>query len=124
MVIKYILLILGIFETVTNLFHISKRTVEGIGQSAKKQHQELPLSLSGIHFYYKAIIMLIFGLVFLSAGIISLLDFSFAFFVTDIVVLSFGIYGIIQAFIYSQEKKVWMAMLVYNIPLVINYLKL
>ena len=120
MILKYILILLGLFEVISNLFHISKKTPDKIGESAKKQHQELSLSLPIIHFYYKAITMLIFGFLFLIAGILSFIEIPISSLIVWIVVICFGAYGIVQAIIYRTEIKVWPAMVVYNIPMLIE----
>jgi hypothetical protein len=37
----YVLIVLGIFEIISNGFHLSKLKIESIGNSARIQHQEL-----------------------------------------------------------------------------------
>ncbi len=119
MILKYLLILLGLFEIISNLIHFSRKTVNAIGESAKKQHQELPLNLPNIHFFYKAIIMLVFGFLFLISGSLSFFNMPYSSLAARIVTVCFGLYGIIQAIIYRKEIKVWPAMVVYNIPLLI-----
>ncbi|HPG39066.1 MAG TPA: hypothetical protein PLP19_09425 [bacterium] len=119
LVFTFFLLLLGLFEIISNLIHLSKKTTDEIGKSARRQHQEIPLSLANKHFFWKAIIMLVFGLLFLAAALLLLFKLPemlpFTWFVTS----AFGLYGMVQALIYHREIKVWPAMLVYNLPLII-----
>jgi hypothetical protein len=121
-ILKYLFLLLGLFEIISNFIHLSKKSIDKIGSSAKKQHQELSLKLPNIHFYYKVIIMFTFGFLFLFTSILNFLNIGFFPIVVWITTISFGLYGIIQALIYRTEIKVWPAMLVYNIPLIMNVL--
>ena len=119
-VLTYVLLLLGLFEIVSNLFHISKKSADKIGASAKRQHQEISLSLPNIHFYYKCLIMFAFGFLFLIAGIFSYYSLPFSSLIVWIAVIGLGLYGVIQAIIYRTEIRVWPAMIVYNIPLLLK----
>jgi len=113
----WILVVIGLFEITSNLFHLSRNGKTEIGKSGKRQHQELPIDLNEFHYFVKVIIMLIFGILFLASSIVSLIDFNFGLYFLWIVVIGFGGYGILQAVIYRREFKVWPAMLVYNLPL-------
>lgn len=116
--LKIFLLIIGVFEIISNLFHISKGSIDAIGVSAKRQHQEIPGNSPNFNFFIKAIIMFIFGIVFTVSGIVSLLVSG-----TSILVListsMLSLYGVIQAVIYRKCKSVWGAMVVYSLPLII-----
>lgn len=115
------ILILGLFEIVSNIFHVSKGSIEKIGQSAKKQHQELPLDIKDIHFFIKAIVMLMFGILFILVGILYLFHVDPDFVFGKGLFLLFGIYGVIQAVIYRRPINVWLSMIVYIIPIVLYY---
>ena len=119
-VLQYLLILLGLFEIVSNLFHLSKKTRDKKGASAKRQHQELSLNLPNTHFYHKAIIIFIFGCLFVIAGLLSFFEHALSSPIIWTVTIGFGIYGIVQTIIYRAEIKVWPAMIVYNIPLLIK----
>jgi positive regulator of sigma E activity len=118
-IIKFIFILLGLFETISNLYHFSKKNIDAIGKSAKRQHQELPLNIPNSHFFYKAIIMFIFGVLFLITGILAFLNSTHSSTIIWTLSICFGLYGFIQALIYRKEIKVWPAMIVYNIPVLI-----
>jgi hypothetical protein len=108
----------GIFEIVSNTIHLSKGSISAIGQSARRQHQELPLNINDVHFFTKAIIMLIFGLMFSAAAILYFLQID-AYCILGLLTFSLhGAYGLIQAVIYRKFLNVWPAAVVYNIPLI------
>ncbi|MDD5363487.1 MAG: hypothetical protein PHN88_15300 [Ignavibacteria bacterium] len=109
----------GIFEIVSNTFHLSKGSIGAIGQSAKKQHRELPLNISDMHFFVKAIIMLIFGLMFSAAALMYFLHTD-AYCIFAMLTFSLhGAYGLVQAVLYRKFLNVWPAAVVYNIPLIV-----
>jgi hypothetical protein len=111
-----IIIVLGLFEIVSNLYHLLKGNKESIGLSAKKQHQELDLNLGYQHFYVKAIIMLVFGFLFTLSGIVALSGLCTKFFL--IVLALFALYGLLQAFYYKRPNKVWMSLVVYILPFI------
>ena len=113
------LMILGIFEVISNAFHLSKRNKASIGKSARGQHQELPTNISDIDYFYKVMIMFLFGIAFVISSVMLLFEIYLAFVFTWITVVCFGLYGFIQALLYRSEWKVWTAMLVYNVPLIL-----
>ena len=51
----YFFIILGVFEVISNAYHLTRGSKERIGNSAKKQHGELPKNLSAEHYVAKAI---------------------------------------------------------------------
>jgi hypothetical protein len=112
-----ILTILGIAEILSNLFHLAKLNKNAIGQSAKRQHQELSLHLPDGHFYIKAIVMFVFGWLFFASG--------FVYFIFNdetllgVVLFLFGLYGLLQALYYKRPYKVWMSLIVYLLPFVV-----
>lgn len=113
----YFIALLGIFQIISNLIHLTKGSKTKIGDSAKRQHQEISTDLPAEHFYYKALIMFVFGWLFLVSGIL-------AYFVQIdegliISVIPVGLYGIVQAIIYKKPLKVWIAGFVYNIPMIV-----
>jgi hypothetical protein len=114
----YFMLLYGVFEIISNSIHLSRGSVVKIGQSAKRQHQELPLNLSDKHFFIKAIIMFIFGVIFIFAGILFLCGLDSSYTLIFICVLVHGIYGLLQAVIYRYYFNVWGALVVYNIHLI------
>lgn len=112
----YCIIALGLFEIVSNLYHLLKGNKESIGLSAKKQHQELSLELGFSHFYLKAIIMFAFGCLFTASGFFALYNNSFIFF--SIVLVLFALYGIFQAVYYKRPYKVWLSLVVYILPFI------
>lgn len=117
--LNYFLIVFGLFEIISNLTHILKGSVDKIAVSAKKQHQELPLDIPNKHFFIKSIIMLIFGIIFLTTGLFILLEVPSFLVLTWISTVSFGLYGFVQAIMFKKEIKIWPAMIVYNIPVIV-----
>jgi hypothetical protein len=113
------MLIFGILEIISNLFHLSKGAIEKIGESAKKQHQELPLDIDSKHFFYKALMMFVLGLLFLVSGLLFFLynvKIGILFTIINCAIMS--LYGLVQAIIYRRCIKVWTALVVYSAPLI------
>ncbi len=111
----YVVLLLGLFEIVSNLFHLLRGSKEKIGLSAKRQHQELPLGLGYEHFFIKAWIMFGFGLLFTASGLLALTTTKYVYLFPAVVL--FAVYGLAQAFYYRQTYKVWTSAIVYLLPL-------
>lgn len=111
----YVVLLLGLFEIVSNLFHLLRGGKEKIGLSAKRQHQELPLDLGYQHFFIKAWIMFIFGLLFTASGLLAYTTANHEFLYPPLVL--FAIYGLAQAFYYRRTYKVWTSAILYLLPL-------
>lgn len=111
----YVILALGVFEIVSNLFHLLQGSREKIGLSAKRQHQELPLDLGYRHFYLKAWIMFVFGMLFTASGALACTTEKHEFLFPTLVL--FAIYGLAQAFYYRRTYKVWTSAIVYLLPL-------
>lgn len=114
--LMYILLALGVFEIVSNAWHLTRGSVGRIGQSAKRQHQEIPLSLPDVHFFIKAIVMFVFGLLLLAAAGGFLFRECGGGFFAMAVILSFAAYGLLQAIIYRRTPSAWMSAVVYALP--------
>jgi hypothetical protein len=115
-----ILLIFGIFEILSNLFHMSKGSKIRIGESAKRQHQELPMDINLLHFYYKALTMLIIGFLYLASTLTFYLYDSYnGILFTMINSIIMSCYGLVQLILYFKTIKVWFSFVVYTIPLVI-----
>ena len=112
----HVILILGLFEIVSNLFHLLKGTKEKIGMSAKRQHQELPLDIDYKHFYIKTWIMFIFGVLLTASGLLAYTTGKNEFLVPVLVLFAF--YGLAQAVYYRQTYKVWTSAIVYLLPLI------
>lgn len=113
-----IMLLFGLFETVSNLFHLSKGSKAGIGESARRQHRELPLDADTRHFYYKALLMLAIGILFLLSSLLFLsgnrpAGECFTFINT----LIMSLYGLVQLIVYHRTFKVWTSFIVYSLPL-------
>ena len=119
-ILKWFAIIFGIAEIVSNSFHLLKGKLTLIGESGRLQHQELPKDISNIHYFIKVLIMAIFGLLFTLAAIIAFIDAK-NLALLQCTAISFGVYGLIQAFVYFKEIKVWLAVIVYNIPLILLY---
>jgi hypothetical protein len=118
-----ILLGYGIFGIVSNLFHFSKGSKIKIGESAKKQHREIPLDLSPETFYYKAILMFITGILFtLSSLTYFLYDTKTGIIFTLINSIIHSVYGFIQLIMYFRFYRVWGAFVVYSIPLILYFI--
>lgn len=118
-----VLLVFGIFEILSNLYHLTKGSKIKIGESAKKQHQELPLDTGAHHFYYKAILSFIIGILFLSSSLLYFLyDRNIGMFFTFINSIIMSFYGFIQLIIYYRTIKVWTSFVVYSIPLIIYFI--
>jgi hypothetical protein len=115
----YFLIILGAFEVISNTYHLTRGSQERIGNSAKKQHGELPKNLSAEHYVAKAIIMLIFGVVFLAVGGLMLLKRKFLYGPAMATMIALILYSLIQAVMYRKIWSVWTAVLVYSLPLVV-----
>lgn len=111
----WVILVLGVFEIASNLFHLLRGSKEKIGLSAKRQHQELPLDLGYRHFFIKAWIMFIFGLLFTASGLLAYTTANHDFLFPALVL--FAVYGLAQAFYYRQTYKVWTSAIVYLLPL-------
>jgi hypothetical protein len=116
--LMWVIILYGLFEIVSNTYHISKGSIIKIGQSAKKQHQEMPLDLKEIHFFIKVIIMLIFGFLFLICGLLYFLSPEESLTFCMVILISHGAYALIQALLYRYYFNVWGAVVVYNLPLI------
>ena len=117
-----ILLVYGIFEIGSNLFHLSKGTKIKIAESAKKQHQEIPPDLTTGQYYYKAILMFIIGILFtLSSLTYFFYDTKIGLEFTLINSIIHGVYGLIQLIVYYRFIRVWGAFVVYSIPLILYF---
>jgi hypothetical protein len=118
-VFVFYFILFGAAELITNLFHLSKKTNKERSESAKKQHQEIPSDLSEKHYLIKAVIMFAFGIVFFAAGIYMIFYNEFVSILFYGTMIPFSLYSLIQAFIYRKCWRVWSAMIVYNLPLII-----
>ena len=124
MILKVFLGIFGIFEILTSVFHFRKLNKNEIGKSGRIQHQELPKNISNIHYFYKVIIMFVFGIIFLLCSVLIFIENPLATNFTFIAIMCFSLYALIQTFLYLKEIKVWGALIAYNIPLLLLILKL
>jgi hypothetical protein len=115
-----ILLVFGVAEVISNFFHLVKGSKSKIGESARKQHQELPSDTEITHYYYKAIIMFVIGILFLMSSLsFFLLDTRIGVKFTLVNSIFMCVYGLVQLIIYYRTYKVWTSFLVYSIPLVV-----
>jgi len=117
-VLMVCVLLLGVFEVASNGYHLSRGSVKAVGHSARRQHQELPLDLGEGHFFVKAIVMFVFGLLFCLVGVLFALGGDPQGRVALPVVALFAGYGLLQAVVYRRSVNVWPAAIVYSIPLV------
>jgi hypothetical protein len=118
-----ILLGYGIWGIASNLVHFSKGSKIKIGESARRQHQEIPLDLDPIQYYYKAILMFITGILFaLSSLTYFLYDTRIGLTFTLINSIIHSGYGLIQLIIYCRCYRVWGAFVVYSIPLILYFI--
>lgn len=113
-------LVIGIFEIVSNLYHLTRGSVEKAGRSAAKQHQELPADLPVSHYFVKALLMLITGILFSIIGGICLVQKTYYFIPACFGLAAMSGYGIVEAIIYKRPVKVWISSIVYSIPLIIH----
>lgn len=118
-ILLYIFLLLGSLELISNAYHLTRGSVVAISTSAKKQHQELPMDLSDQHYLTKVIVMLFFGIAFLAVGFSILLTGRFQPGPALLTMAGLSIYSIFQAILYRRYWRVWTAILVYSLPLVI-----
>jgi hypothetical protein len=115
-----ILLAYGIWGIGSNLYHFSKGSKIKIGESAKKQHGEIPRDLDIQQYYYKAILMFITGILFtLSSLIYFFYDAKIGLAFTLVNSIIHSIYGFIQLIIFYRYYRVWGAFVVYSIPLIL-----
>jgi hypothetical protein len=115
-----ILLAYGIWGIGSNLYHFSKGSKIKIGESAKRQHGEVPRDLDIQQYYYKAILMFITGILFtLSSLSYFLYDAKFGLAFTLVNSIIHSVYGFIQLIIYYRYYRVWGAFVVYSIPLIL-----
>lgn len=120
-----VLFLFGIAEIVSNFFHIIKGSKMKIGESARKQHQELPSDAENIHYYYKAIIMFVIGLLFVLSSLAYFLfdsDAGIRFTLINSIIMS--VYGLLQIILYYRTFKVWTSFVVYSVPMVVCLLLL
>jgi hypothetical protein len=119
-----ILLLYGFWGIGSNLVHFSKGSKIKIGESAKKQHREIPLDLDLQQYYYKAVLMFITGILFtLSSLIYFLYDTKMGVGFTLINSIIHSGYGLIQLIIYYKRTyRVWGAFVVYSIPLILYFI--
>jgi hypothetical protein len=89
-----IFMLLGILEVVSNLYHLTRWSMEKIGRSAGKQHGELPKGLSSEHYVAKAITMELFGIAFLGIGILMILQQKFLTVPVLATLIAFGVYAL------------------------------
>jgi hypothetical protein len=115
----YFFIILGAFEVISNAYHLTRGSKERIGNSAKKQHGELPKNLSAEHYVAKAIVMLLFGVAFLTVGVLILLNGQFLYGPAMATMIALILYSFIQAGMYSKTWSVWTAILVHSLPLIV-----
>lgn len=114
-----ILLAYGIWGIGSNLYHFSKGSKTKIGESAKKQHGEIPRNLAIQQYYYKAIRMFILGILFtLSTLIFFFYDAQTGLVFTLVNSIIHSIYGLIQLIMYHRYYRVWGAFVVYSLPLI------
>jgi len=115
----YLVITFGVFEIVSNIIHLSQKTKELSGLSAKRQYQELSLDLGYIHFYIKAVIMLIFGVLLTLSGVSAITTKSFLF--LSVILALFAFYGLVQALYYKHPYKVWMSFVVHTLPVIVMF---
>jgi hypothetical protein len=115
-----ILLCYGIWGIGSNLYHFTKGSKIKIGESAKRQHGELPRDLEIQQYYYKAILMFITGILFtLSSLTYFFYDAKAGLLFTLINSIIHSFYGFIQLIVYYRCYRVWGAFVVYSIPLIL-----
>jgi hypothetical protein len=114
----------GIWGVTSNLVHFSKGSKIKIGESARRQHREIPPDLSPETFYYKVILMFITGILFtLSSLTYFLYDTKIGIGFAFINSIIHCVYGLIQLIVYHKRTyRVWGAFVVYSIPLILYFI--
>lgn len=119
---RIFLLVIGSVEVLTNLYHLTRGSLEGVAQSAKRQHQEIPGTLPLKHYRGKARQMFFFGCFAFLAGFLSNRAWPLANYFIGASLVFLSLMGIIQAIRYRQSPKTWVAGMVYSLPLIIYLL--
>ena len=118
-----LLLIYGVFEIISNSYHLLKGSRVKIAESAKKQHREIPFDLEPNKYYYKAILMFITGILFtLSSLIYFFYDAKIGLIFSLINSIIHSVYGLYQLITYRKFNRVWGAFVVYSIPLILYFI--
>jgi hypothetical protein len=116
-IVRWVFLIFGILEILSNLYHLSGRTTKEVSRRARLQHGELPKNLPDNHFVWKAWIMFVFGCAFFTAGLLINTKSELIGITSLVVAALFGFYGIVQAIVYYRHWTVYTSAIVYNLPL-------
>ncbi len=118
-----ILLAYGVFEIVSNLYHLSKGSKIKIAESGKKQHRGIPSDLDIQHHYTKIILMLIIGMLFTLASLTYFLydtKIGLVFILINSIIQS--AYGFIQLIVYYKFNRIWGSVVIYSIPLILYFI--
>lgn len=117
----WIMFVVGALEIASNSFHLSRGSISAIARSAKWQHGEIPPDLSDDHYLAKAVVMLVFGLAFLTCSGATLW-LGTSTYVILAAAAAFALYGLIQVLMYPRFLNVWPSAVVYAIPFVAGML--
>jgi hypothetical protein len=121
-ILVIVLFVFGVFEIISNSFHLTKGDIKAIGTSAKKQHRELLSTLEEKHFFYKALIMLFSGLMFFASALIFFVSVRAGIFCLFFSSYFFSLYGLAQLICYYKNIRVWFSFIVYSLPIIACYL--
>lgn len=110
---KIFFIAFGSMQVIANASYLLKKN--GI-DLAKKQHQELPSSATEQQFRTKVVCMLIFGVLFLSTGLITIFTRSSSSLLLGIVLAIYTIYALVETIYY---KLYWKTVGAFLLPLVL-----
>lgn len=117
-------LFLGLLESLWNAYHLTRGSLAEISRSARRQHGEMPADVDDRHYFIKAVLMLAFGVAFLGVAASILLTGEFQPLPAVLVMAALSLYGLVQAVVYRRPWRVWTAVLVYSLPLIVFALSL
>lgn len=98
---RAIFVALGAMELFTNSKYLFQK--DGI-QNARKQHREIPASVTDQQMKRKVVMMFLFGGLFLIAGLTSYIQHNINYNFSLIVLAAFFIYAMIEAFYYRYRN--------------------
>lgn len=105
---RAILVAFGTTQTILNLYYLSKKN--GM-ELAAKQHAELPKTATIKQLKIKTTMMLLFGVIFLAAGLFAYFTHSFPKSTVSFILITFAIYAIVEAAYYRYWKTTGFAIL-------------
>ena len=105
-ILRALLLAVGFTEITTNLLYLTR--INGL-ELARKQHGELPKSITDKNIKIKVICMLTFGIVFFASSLLCFILHKYLYNIILVPLILFSIYGIIEALYYRYWKTTGFA---------------